>query len=104
MKLFAAAFAVVALSVTVLSQTSAFTYQGKLSDAGVPASGTYDLTFKLYTAETGGTQVPPSNGDVVKDDVQVTTGIFTVSLDFGQSPFTGATQAYFLEIWVRPGA
>src|SRR3954468_18636766 len=98
------AFLFLLFSLTASAQTTTFTYQGKLTDAGVPANSVYDFTFKLYSADVGGTQVPPSGGDVLKDDVTVTNGIFTVSLDFGQSPFTGATQAYFLEIWVRPGS
>src|SRR4051812_24138945 len=98
------AFLFLLFCLTASAQTSTFTYQGKLTDGGSPANSVYDFTFKLYSADVGGTQVPPSGGDVLKDDVTVTNGIFTVSLDFGQSPFTGATQAYFLEIWVRPGS
>src|SRR5512138_2411485 len=44
------------------AQTTAFTYQGKLSDGGSPANGTYDLQFKLFdTAAVGtGTQQGPT--------------------------------------------
>ncbi len=45
------------LSATSLAQTSQFTYQGKLTDAGVPANGQYDLTFKLFDFLSGGTQI-----------------------------------------------
>ncbi len=79
---------------------SVFTYQGKLNDAGVPASGNYDFTFKLFSVVSGGSQI---GADVLRDDVQVTNGVFTVNLDFGASPFTSAT-ANYLEILVRPGA
>jgi hypothetical protein len=85
---------------TVQAQSSAFTYQGKLTDGGTAANGQYDLTFRLFDAAAGGSQIGP---DVVRDDVQVTTGIFTVNLDFGTSPFTTAT-GNFLEISVRAGA
>lgn len=79
-------------------QTSSFTYQGKLLDSGSPANGQFDLTFRLF--DGGGTQI---GGDLVKDDVQVTGGIFTVTLDFGASTFaTGSADS--LEIAVRPGA
>ena len=76
-----------------------FTYQGRLTDLGNPASGPYDLEFKVHkdsslTSQTGST--------VTKDDVQVTDGLFTVKLDFGQGVFTG--RARWLEIGVRPGA
>jgi hypothetical protein len=36
---------------TALSQGTAFTYQGKLTDGGIPANNTYDLQFKLLTHE-----------------------------------------------------
>ena len=80
------------------SQTpSAFTYQGKLIDAGASANGQYDLEFKLFGAANA--QVGAA---LTREDVQVTNGSFTVDLDFGQSPFvTGAASA--LEIGVRPG-
>ena len=91
---------IVLASGTCLAQTTGFTYQGKLADAGAPATGLYGLTFKLFPIVSGGAQI---GADVVRDDVQVTTGVFTVSLDFGSSPFTSDTARY-LEIAVRPGA
>jgi hypothetical protein len=42
---------------TAFAQTTAFTYQGRLTDAGNPASGNYDLQFKLFDAPSGGTQI-----------------------------------------------
>ena len=90
----------VVLSVGVAAQTTAFTYQGRLTDTGASANGPFDFTFKLYSVSTGGTQV---GTDVLRDDVTVTGGIFTVTLDFGSSPFTSSAGNY-LEIWVRQGA
>jgi len=76
---------------------TAFTYQGRLTDGGSPASGTYDLRFILYDADSGGSQV----GNIVTlNDVTVTDGLFTVQLDFG-NVFDGT--ALWLEIAVRPG-
>jgi hypothetical protein len=83
-----------------LSQGSAFTYQGKLTDGGTAANGTYDLRFRLFDQAVAGSQVGP---DDVKEDVTAAAGIFTVTLDFGTSPFTTAS-GNFLEISVRPGA
>jgi hypothetical protein len=78
---------------------SAFTYQGRLLDAGAPANGTYDLRLVLYDASVGGSQV----GSIVfLEDVVVTGGLFTVSPDFGAGAFTG--QARWLDIGLRPGA
>jgi hypothetical protein len=84
-----------------LAQTpvgTVFTYQGRLTDAGLPADGAYDLRFILMDADAGGSQVGPI---VLRDDVAVANGLFTVSLDFG-AVFTGSKR--FLEVAVRPGA
>ena len=78
--------------------TRAFTYQGRLTNGGVPANGAHDFTFILYDASVGGSQAGPI---VTRNDVPVTNGIFSVTLDFGDI-FNG-TQ-YYLDISVRPGA
>ncbi len=82
------------------AQTTAFTYQGKLADGGSPATGQYDFIFRLFSALSGGSQI---GGDLVRDDVQVTSGMFAVDLDSGSSPFTSTT-GHYLEIAVRAGA
>jgi hypothetical protein len=84
-------------SLAVSAQTSAFTYQWKLKDVSSPANGQYDFTFKLY--EQSGGQVASA---VQRDDVTVTNGVFSVSLDFGAGTFDGG--ARLLEIGVRPGS
>ncbi|HEV7378065.1 MAG TPA: hypothetical protein VGN95_25515 [Pyrinomonadaceae bacterium] len=43
---------------TALAQDSTFTYQGRLTDGSTPATGTYELEFKLFDAASGGTQQP----------------------------------------------
>ena len=35
---------------TCFAQTSAFTYQGKLANSGMPASGDYQFEFKIGRA------------------------------------------------------
>jgi hypothetical protein len=77
---------------------TAFTYQGQLTDAGTPATGTYDFQFALYDAAVGGSQVGPI---VTSNDVVVANGLFTVPLDFG-AVFSGSKR--FLDISVRPGS
>jgi hypothetical protein len=77
---------------------TSFTYQGRLSDAGSPATGSYDLQFALFDAAAGGTQVGTT---LTRDDVVVAGGLFTVGLDFG-GVFTGSRR--WLELAVRPGA
>lgn len=81
----------------VLAQTTTFTYQGKLTDAGNPANGNYDLQFKLFDALSSGTQ---QGATLVRNPVAASAGVFTVTLDFGANVFSGA--ARFLEIGVRP--
>lgn len=76
-----------------------FTYQGRLTDAGSPANGTYDLRFILYDAETAGAAV---GSTVSKEDVAVSNGLFSVDLDFGGAAFNG--DARWVEIAVRPGS
>src|SRR5215212_4855389 len=83
------------------SQTTAFTYQGRLSDAGSPANGQYDLEFKLFDNGVVGDGVQYGTTFTL-EDVQVTNGVFTVQLDFGPEVFSGADR--FLEIGVRAGA
>jgi hypothetical protein len=78
---------------------AAFTYQGRLTDGSGPAGGAYDLQFRLFSGAAGGSPVGPT---VVKEDVGVAGGLFTVTLDFGPGAFAGS--ARWLEIGVRPGA
>jgi hypothetical protein len=80
--------------------STAFTYQGRLLDAGVAPTGSYDLQFRLFTAPLTppGVQVGATQ---VFDNVSVTNGLFTVVLDFG-TQFPGS--ARWLDIGVHPGA
>jgi hypothetical protein len=81
------------------AQGSVFTYQGKLTNAGNPASGTYEMQFKLFDTADVGTGA--QQGDTVElPTVQVSAGIFTVPLDFTAAVFDGSPR--YLEISVRP--
>jgi hypothetical protein len=82
--------------VRVAAQGTAFTYQGRLSDNGTPASGSYDLQFGLYDAETKGELV----GTLITNaPVAVSNGLFTALLDFGAGVFNGSPR--WLEIGAR---
>ena len=85
-----------ALSTSALALSNTFTYQGSLQDGAAPANGSYDLQFALQT-QAG----VPVGVALLRDDVVVSGGIFTVELDFGAS-ITGAD--FQLQIGVRPGA
>src|SRR5581483_4781356 len=85
-------------SILAVAQTTAFTYQGKLSDNGAPANGSYDLQFSLFDHSQNGL---PLGAPITLTGVSVVNGLFTVQLDFGPNMFTANT-AQFLEIGVRP--
>jgi hypothetical protein len=82
---------------TSSSRGSAFSYQGQLRDSGEPATGVYDLQFRLANAVINGNYV---GAIVEKPAVGITNGLFRVSLDFGAAVFDGS--ARWLEIGVRP--
>lgn len=81
-----------------LAQGTAFTYQGRLTDAGNPANGDYDLKFSIFDDPSAGSQIGDS---VTNSPVTVSNGLFTVTLDFGAGMFDGA--ARWLEIGVASG-
>lgn len=81
-----------------LAQGTAFTYQGRLTDAGNPANGDYDLKFSIFDDPSAGSQIGDS---VTNSPVAVSNGLFTVTLDFGVGAFDGA--ARWLEIGVASG-
>ena len=60
------------------ASTTAFTYQGFLQEDGIPAHGSYGISFELIDALTRGPILDP-----VTNLVDVVQGVFTVKLDFG---------------------
>jgi trimeric autotransporter adhesin len=85
-----------AMASPALALSDSFTYQGQLLDGAVPANGSYDLQFELQTAAG-----VPVAAPLVRDDVAINQGVFTVDLDFG-AVITSAD--FQLQIGVRPGA
>ncbi|MEO6390570.1 MAG: hypothetical protein ABIP75_01885 [Pyrinomonadaceae bacterium] len=81
---------------SIMAQTTAFNYQGKLTDGGSPATGAYLLQFSLFDAPVGGNKSGITLSDVA---VTATQGVFSTQLDFGASVYTGEDR--FLEIAVR---
>ena len=80
------------------AQDSAFTYQGQLRRSGAPANGRFDMQFRLWDADgIVGVGAPVSAS--LLQTVAVSNGLFTVQLDFGAVPFTGAL--IWMEIGVR---
>jgi len=90
------------LTITLLTATNslhaqgtAFTYQGRLNDGASGANGIFDVRFAIYDAQTFGTQQGPI---LTNAATAVSSGLFTVTLDFGNQ-FPGANR--WLEIGVR---
>jgi hypothetical protein len=81
---------------TALAQTTSFSYQGRLADAGQGANGAYQFQFKLFDAVSGGNQIGAPITDLTAN---VTNGSFTVQLDFGAAAFDGGER--YLEISIR---
>ncbi|MDQ3131887.1 MAG: hypothetical protein M3Q99_14160 [Acidobacteriota bacterium] len=101
--LFAFALMIIISVIQASAQTTEFAYQGKLTDGGNAASGTYQMQFALFDAVSAGTQ---SGATLTFDGaganpaaVSVVAGAFTVSLDFGTSPFAAGANRW-LEIRV----
>lgn len=65
--------------------TSAFTYQGELTQNGSPVTGPVSMRFLLYDSASGTNTL----GAQIIDPVQVQAGVFTVELDFGSAVFNG---------------
>ena len=78
------------------AQPSAFTYQGRLAVNGAFTNGLYDLQFTLHDAATGGNLVA---GPLTNAATAISSGLFTVPLDFGAAAFNG--NARWLGIGVR---
>ena len=78
-----------------LSQGTAFTYQGRLSEGTVPANGTYDFRFAIWDAPTDGTQ---AGGVVTNQGTILNNGLFSAVLDFG-NVFDGGER--WLELAVK---
>jgi hypothetical protein len=101
----AALACVMALGGSALAQGTgtAFSYQGVLTDAGVPVNGACDCEFRLFDALTGGGQIGPTNtldgAGGNPPPPTLSNGLLMVKVDFGPGAFTGAER--YLEIGVR---
>lgn len=93
--LLSAGLATMASSTTAAPPSTAFTYQGSLADNGTPTNGPTSMSFKLWDAAAGGSQVGPTINSVIDVD----NGVFSESLDFGAESYA-VNQALWLEIIV----
>src|SRR6267154_1816534 len=81
------ALAVLIIQCRSEAQTSGFTYQGRLTDGGSPATGHYDLIFQLYDSSAGGNQIGTT---ITNANLGATNGLFAVALNFGAAAFDGS--------------
>lgn len=71
-------------------------YQGRLSDGGVPATGSYDFQFQLVDAATGGNTL----GGAIRQTFTIQGGVFSAAIPLEPSAFTGEDR--WIEVRVRP--
>src|SRR6185295_13653198 len=69
-------------------------YQGRLTDSGSPATGSYDLRFSLFLDDQG---TIPTGPVLDVPSVAVAAGLFTTRLDFG-AQFTGYKNWLMIEV------
>ncbi len=97
-RLFIIAMFIALTATTVFAQGTSFNFQGRLNDGTNPASGQYDLQFRLYSAISGGGQL---GSTIARPATVLINGVFSVNLDFGGTAFNNPN-AVFLEIGVKP--
>jgi len=102
-KPFRDAFLFCVLGALVLARSSvpgatAFSYQGRLLDNGLPANGSYDIRSQLFSSSTAGV---PASAAITNSVLAVSNGVFTTTMDFGAAVFSGGE--IWLELAVRPG-
>lgn len=97
---FAATFALAYAASPAFCQTTSFNYQGRLTEANSPPTGTYQMQFSLFNLLTGGTQIGTT---ITNNSVSVVDGVFSVSLSFtAANAFDG--QGRWLEVAVKKPA
>ncbi|HOR72376.1 MAG TPA: tail fiber domain-containing protein [Kiritimatiellia bacterium] len=85
---------------TALAQGTAFTYQGRLDSDGTPFNGSATFKPTLWDAATNGVLLAGNSPTTVT--LEVTNGLFTLSLDFG-AQFSGADRWLQLEVTTGGG-
>ena len=86
------------MSGAAFAQTTAFSYQGRLSEAGSPVTGTRFFRFTLF--DENGAAIPRATVD---QTLTVTNGVFNASLDFGAAAFSGANRSLEVAVKINVG-
>ena len=80
------------------AQTTAFNYQGRLTEAGSPVTGTRFFRFTLF--DENGAAI---SGATVDQTLTVTNGVVNASLDFGAGAFPGANRSLQIAVKINAG-
>ncbi len=85
---------------------SGFTYQGVLKDAaGVPVTGNANLRLTLWDAANGlGPSLSPLGAPVIVNNVPVTDGLFTASVNLGNAVPTDRRSWVEIQVSSPPGS
>ena len=86
------------VAVPAYSQTTSFSYQGRLSEAGMPVTGTRFFRFTLF--DEAGVPLP---GAPIEQALMVTAGVYNASLDFGPDAFPGPNRRLEVAVKINPG-
>jgi len=78
-----------------LSSSTAFTYQGRLEQNGVPVNQDYCFVARLFESIAGGDPIGPT---LNVEHVDVVNGFFTLELDFGQQFATDGDRYLDLQV------
>jgi hypothetical protein len=73
---------------------SVFTYQGRLSDNGIPAVGNFDFEIRLYDAESGGNLLLTSQ----QNSIVVADGVFSAPIDYSAVPNAFTNRQVWAEV------
>ncbi len=94
-KFFALALAIAAALPLASAQAEPFTFQGFLEQSGSPLNGNANLAFKLYDAQSGGTQ---QGATITANSYPVLDGVFTIDLNFAGVAFAEANRWLQVEV------
>ena len=94
------AIALIAALASAAAAQSTFNYQGSLRNADLPANGSYDMRFTLWTDATPGIPDLQIGSTVTALSTPVVDGLFSVSLDLDDDAFQTQDPRY-LQIEVR---
>src|SRR5207244_10876465 len=83
----------------LFAQTNGVSYQGRLTDNGLPATGLYSFQLSLHRQIESAGPDDQVGSTATLDQVPVTNGLFALNLDFGADVFNGEER--WLEIQVR---